>query len=143
MDLPKIILLLCLLATFFIGCTDHDPEPDRPDQPEQPQVERPVVVTRDMTVLNPDQFRFGISLLNIAPNSIQQYGVAYSLHEYDVLKSHTDKPNVDWSRILFTGNAADGVHSKNVAAPASTFFRIYDRAYAILSDDSVVYGVIK
>lgn len=45
MNLPRITLLLYLLATFFIGCTDHDPQPD---QPQQSQVDKPVVVTENM-----------------------------------------------------------------------------------------------
>lgn len=124
---------LLLLGLLHFQCTDHGP-----------QTNPPKVTTGNMAVINPDLFRFSVNLSEFAGNTVKEFGIVYSVHYYDVLKgSHTDKPTLDWQKILFKETPSNGLHTKDVVAPATSYFRIYYRAYAVLNDGAVMYGDIK
>ncbi|MCF0070107.1 hypothetical protein LZD49_06460 [Dyadobacter sp. CY261] len=122
-----------LMGLLYIGCTDHGP-----------QTNAPQVTTGNMAVINPDLFRFAVNLNEFTAEAIKEFGVVYSVQYYDVLKAaFTDKPELGWSKILFTDSPSNALHTKDVVAPATSFFRIYYRAYAVLNNGSTLYGEVK
>lgn len=126
------IILLTFLGFLNAGCSDHDPES------ETQQVE-----TGDVSLSPPSLYQFSVSLKGLNAQTIEEFGIVYSVQYYDVLKNYATTPELGPSKIVFSFDGSKAVQTKGVAAPASGYFKLFYRAYAKLNNGSVLYGNVK
>lgn len=128
--------LLAFVLFFCFSCTDHAPQPET--------AVAPVIKTIE-TRLNykPENFYIiGAELENIGSKPIKEIGIVYSLRFVNNPSFHA-VPTVSDTKVATVSNPDKaGSYKTGHNLPVSSFERMYYRAYAILSDDSIVYGNI-
>jgi len=125
---PLSSTILLVLFAFFLSCTDHD-------IPEKPELKTLLITS------NPNGLKcsivFNLNCVKTGTIPVKEYGALYTAFGSGVPIS--DNPVIENSlKVIFDLPLTVGDKSK--IGPQLCTNNIYYRAYAILIDDTVVYG---
>lgn len=129
--------LLSFVLLFCFSCTDHEP---------QPETAVPPVIKTIETRLNykPESFYIvGAELESKGSRAIKEIGIVYSLRFNNNPSFHAVPTLSDTKVVSGTNPENAGIYKTGHTLPVSSFERMYYRAFAILSDDTVVYGNVQ
>jgi len=130
--LPRsLTTMLMVLVALSLSCTDHD-------IPEK-------IALKTLPIFsNPNQLKcsivFALDVVRTGELPVKEYGAVYSAN-FDGHSPLTPTPTVETNlKVVFDLPASTGY--KEEIGPQLCTNNIYYRAYAILIDDSVIYGDI-
>ncbi|MCF0070106.1 hypothetical protein LZD49_06455 [Dyadobacter sp. CY261] len=136
--MKQLSLRHCGMLTFVflccIGCTDHVIPPD-------PEVETTITTLETQLNYKPENFYiFGARLEVVGSKSIKEIGIVYSLRFLNNPSFHAIPTLADTKVVSETNPGQIDNYRTGRNLPVSSFEKMYYRAFAILEDDTVVYG---
>lgn len=128
--------MLAFVLLYSMSCTDHVIPPDQGAEIKIKTLE---------TQLNykPENFYVvGAKLEVVGSKAIKEIGIVYSLRLLNNPSFHTNPTVADTKVISVTNPKEVGDYKVGHNLPVASFETMYYRAFAILEDDTVVYGEV-
>jgi hypothetical protein len=127
--------LLAFFLLFCLSCSDHGPEGPKV-LPKIKSERLDIVITPGAPNLD---YTFNLTFEDLGNVPIKEFGIVLDYAETANDTYHT-VPTILDHKIKFNAQPKLGKQSQFDVGPAQSFSKMYYRAYAILQDDSAIYG---